>query len=284
MIIKKADNVYRSIGGRSNPGGVERINRDGKMEILSLGHEEITPKERVNWNAKAKLDPRGRVPEEIYKVEVDEAGNPMAVDDKVRTRLPRKHQFSTEARLSDQRGEKPTFHKSTATSAQAHGVTDGMVADNTFVDPGKFEGDIGMEDRNGKDNRKVDKPEKRKVAKGSPDYKLADAFQKVASSLSVREFLDSKTVASISKATSVSVEDVLLLEKVAHSNDKLAAQYTAVKSPCSKCRRLRMKCPECQAKEVPGSKIAPDGGLAKVSLPGKDDINDAAEECGLLDG
>jgi len=283
MIIKKADNVYRSIGGRSNPGGVERINRDGKMEVLSLGHEEITPKERMNWNAKAKLDPRGRVPEEIYKVEVDEAGNPMAVDDKVRTRLPRKHQFSTEARLSDQRGEKPTFHKSTATSAQAHGVTDGMVADNTFVDPGKFEGDIGAEDRSGKKNREIEKPEKRKIAKGSPDYKLADAFQKVASSLSVREFLDSKTVASISKATNVSVEDVLILEKVAHSNDKLAAQYTAVKSPCQKCRRLRTKCPECQAKEVPGSVQTPQG-LAKVSLPEvEDDMNSTAREVGLVE-
>lgn len=269
MIIKKADNVYRSIGGRANPGGVERINRDGKMEILSLGHEEITPKERMNWNAKAKLDPRGRLPEDFYKVESNDAGNSMAVDDETRTRLPRKHQYSTEARLSEDRGEKAVFHKSTATSAQAHGVTDGMVADNTFVDPGKYEGDIGAEDRSGKKNKAPEKPEKRKVDASS--YKLADAFVKVAETLSQKEFLDSKTVAAISNTSEVSVEDVLSLEKVAQGNIPLATKY----------RMIKKKCPSCHPKSgIPGT-VNPDSEdpdeLEKRSL------QETAVEVGLSD-
>lgn len=262
MIIKKADNLYRSIGGRANTSGVERVNRDGKMEVLQMGEAEVTPKERMNWNAKAKLDPRGRLPEEIYKVESDDGGNPMAVDDKVRTRIPRKHQYSTEARLSDQRGESPTFHKSTATSAQAHGVTEGMVADNTFVDPAK------------KEKGDINKRKKEKMAKGSSDYKLADAFRKVSDTLSTKDFVDSKTVAAISRSSNISVEDVLLLEKVAQSNKELAGKYRGIKGRCQRCQ---------VSKEVPGTKETPEG-LVKISLPeDDDDVSLTAEEVGLLE-
>lgn len=263
MKIKKTANLYRSIGGRANTSGIERVNRDGKMEVLQMGEAEVTPKERMTWNAKAKLDPRGRLPEEIYEVEKDDSGNPMGVDDKVRTRLPRQHQYSTEARLSSQRGDKPSFHKSTATSAQAHGSTDGMIDNNVHVDPA---------------NRK-DTP-KKKLA--SSDYRLANAFVKVSESLSVRDFLDSKSVAEISKASNVSVEDVLILEKIAKGNNGLSMKYKDIKGKCKVCNPDR---------NIPGNQPTDDGSIEHIS-PDQEDVdeesrkrhmNEVAHEVGLID-
>jgi hypothetical protein len=255
----KADNLYRSIGGRANPGGVERIDRDGKMEVLPMGGEEVTPKERMAWNAKAKLDPRGRLPEDIYDVTVDEAGNPMAVDDKVRTRLPRKHQFSTEARLSDQRGDKPVFHKSTATSAQAHGETEGMVKNKEHVYPPNGSGQMVNE----KDKKMTNK---------SANYKLADAFRKVAHSIEGCDCLDHQSVAEISSTSDVSVEDVLLLEKIAQNNNNgITDKYKKVK-----------KCPHCQDKSgVPGT-VSDPNSQDEDELT-KESVKQTAFECGLME-
>jgi hypothetical protein len=228
-------NVYRSIGGRANTSGVERVDRDGQMEKLQMGEAEVTPKERLSWYNKAGLDPRGSLPEEIYEVEKDTIGNQMNVDNKERTRLPRPHQYSTESRMAEARGDKITFPKSEDTKDKAFGVTPGMVltkgdSRNAVVKEKlatQKEEEKTVEDLNDEqtfDGNNSNYPSREIEVRKA----MASAFVKVAKIMQSSAHLPSESVIHISDTDGVSVEDVLLLEKVAAKNKDLAQKYSQV--------------------------------------------------------
>lgn len=226
---------YRSIGGRPNTSGVERVNRDGQMEVLQMGQAEVTPKQRIGWYNKATIDPRGSLPEEIYRVEKDETGNSMNVEGDERTRLPRPHQYSTESRLAESRGEKLQFHKSIKAEDRAFGVTPGMVftsGDTRNVSVEKKEKDASVAEkliqkRDSKQsfdgNNSNYPPKDIKVRKS-----YAAAFSKIARVMSTESHLQNETVLHISSDFGLPIEDVILLEKVASKNKDLARKYQKI--------------------------------------------------------
>jgi hypothetical protein len=228
---------YRSIGGRPNSSGVERVNRDGQMEVLQMGQAEVTPKQRTNWYNKAGIDPRGSLPEEIYPVEKDEVGNSMNVDGDERTRLPRPHQYSTESRLAESRGDKIEFPKSVDNEERAYGVTPGMVF--TSGDTRNVVVEKRIKDAETAAKLIAKKDEKQSFDGNNSNYSPRDinirkayaaAFSKVAKIMEKDSHLRSETVLHISEDCGIPVEDVFLLEKVATGNKELAKKYVKIKT------------------------------------------------------
>lgn len=283
-------NAYRSIGGRANTSGVERVNRDGQMEKLQMGEAEVTPKERIGWYNKANLDPRGNLPEDFYKVEKDEAGNPMNVANDERTRLPRPHQYSTEARMVEARGEKAEFLKSEDTDDKAFGITPGMVLTTGDTRNAVVKDKVAAE----KDAQKViDERNKGQhfdgnnsnypVKDASTRRAYASAFVKVAKILQSAAHLTSESVIHISDTDGLSVEDVLLLERVASNNKDLAKKYSQVVVKLPKGFSPTKK-------PIPGVKPenpnAPEAEVVKVSKEpqeelGKEELKSVSMEVGL---
>ena len=284
-------NIYRTIGGRVNATGVERIDRDGQMEVLKQDEVEVTPAERTRWYNKAKIDVRGNTPEEVYDVEKgDTNGNSMAVDVEHRTMLPRKHQFSTEARLNDQRGTKPEFHKSDASIDNAVGVMTGAIIPN-IPDRSEFD-EAGKTTIPGKQKKKdnpvsceTEASSSSTMKKDSKAFKMASAFEAV-SKIAVKTAgsdlkLSTSEVISISDETGVSVEDVFLLERVAQSNPELAGDYASAREvgvrPERKRRRLRKT-----RTEIPGTEPKPGGFDKESDEENQENLNATALKVGLI--
>jgi hypothetical protein len=264
-------NIFRTIGGRVNVTGTERIDRDGRMEVLKQDEVEVTPAERIRWYNKAKIDTRGNTPEEIYDVEKgDTNGNDMAVDVKNRTMLPRKHQFSTEARLSEQRGEKPEFHKSDASLDNAVGVMTGAIIPDlpdrkVFDEAGKTTTPDKQKKKDNPVSSETEASSSAKMTKDSKKFKMARAFEQISkiamSDPSSEIKLSSSQVIDISDESGVSVEDVFLLERVAQSNPALAGDYAVVRDGIPPRRKRRNR---PVSNEVPGTDPKP-GGFDKES-------------------
>lgn len=246
-------NVYRSIGGRANTSGVERIDRDGQMQKLQMGEAEVTAHERMQWNAKCGKDKRGNLVEDFYEVEKDEShGNSMAVDsvsssDMTRVRFPRPHQHSTEARLSGQRGDKIEFPKSDATAGEAFGVRDGMVLSEN--DTRNF--DMKEAKKQLKENDE-EKTKAGKVVTASTDTNLIDAFVRVAKIMSESGKLEVEDVVGISSDYDVRIEDIFMLEKVAEKNPELMKKYA--------------QCPFCPKKKTPPGVVPKNNSVGEKGI------------------
>lgn len=270
-------NIYRSIGGRANASGVERINRDGEMEILQMGDAEVTPTQRENWNAKSRIDDRKWYPDDRVETNKDNGGTSMNVDFKERTRLPRESQYSTESRLSKQRGDTLTFQKSDADADIANGKTIGMILspnDKRAKDKKLIDEEMKIID-----NRlSIDKKKENKTSFTSKEFKVASAFAKVSNILSVDGKIENKYAIEISNNYNMSIEDVFLLEKIAKNNTLLANKYKSKSAcPCSKGKVKREDC-YCNGKIGPGNPESDDGTLLKESEPGKKIINPNEKE------
>jgi len=243
-------NVYRSIGGRANTSGVERINRDGQMEKLQMGQAEVTPHERMQWNARCTKDPRGRLPEEVYKVEKDVVGNSMAVDfvsgkGRMRVKLPRPHQYSTESRLTELRGEKVSFPTSTDNDDKAFAITEGMVFSEN--DTRNFD----MKEAKKQLKEQKENPTKAgKILTASKDIDKMNAFVKIARIVGDFGQVDNETIIDISNENQLPVEDVFVLEKIAKGNPELAKKYA--QCPCGKHVKVKKEIPGEPAKEQVG--------------------------------
>lgn len=246
-------NVYRSIGGRANTSGVERINRDGQMEKLQMGEAEVTPHERMQWNAKCTKDPRGRLPEEIYKVEKDSIGNSMSVDfvsgkGRMRVKLPTPRQYSTESRLAELRGEKVQFPKSVNNEDKAFAITPGMVFSEN--DTRNFD----MKEAKKELKKQEENPTKAgKILTASKDLAKMNAFVKVARIVGEFGQVDNETIIEISNENQLPVEEVFVLEKIAKSNSDLAKKY----AQCSCGKHVVVK------KPIPGEPVAKQVGEPK---------------------
>ncbi len=272
---------YRSIGGRANMSGIERVNRDGQMEVLPIGETEVTPRERINWYNKANLDKRGNLPEEIYPQEkVDNISMNLKGDE--RTRLPRNSQYSTESRLSESRGEKIIFQESVGNDELAFGITPGMV----FT-----EGDSrNVSIKNKKNDQKV-LENKSKLQNELPldgnnsNYSIKDAnvkkayckaFTKVAKVMLTESHLSNQTILHISDLYGVPVEDVMLLEKISLYNKGLTNKYSKIEN--------------YDDIDVPGLKGYNDDFVKESDDPENDledededeDIEETAKEVGLV--
>lgn len=259
-------NIYRSIGGRANTSGVERIDRDGQMEKLQMGEAEVTPHERMQWNAKCKKDKRGNVIEDIYDVQKDEShGNSMSVDsvssdNMTRTRLPRPHQYSYESRLVEQRGEKVDFPKSEASKEEAYGIREGMALSEN--DTRNFDMKEAKKSLKENDEKRI---KSGKISTSSCDRKIADAFVKVARIVSNGGSLEVDSAVDISEDYNLPVEDVLVLEKVAMKNPELVKKYAS----CPLCVKRKKKVPGV----VPEREQIVEDGIQKESEPQELDAN-----------
>lgn len=261
-------NVYRSIGGRANASGTERVNRDGKIEVVNLGDAEVTPRDRMRWYSKAKIDQRGRLPEDIFDVDQSPGGNDMKVDVKNRTRQPRPHQYSVESRLQAQRGEKVEFPKSTKNRDNAVGIMSGAVLP-----------DRGCEQREEK---------KASTSMAPAKVRFASAFEKIAGSIT-GDGVSPAVLASVSAETGLSVEDVCMLERIALRNDELVEKYAGIRDPERRQRHLkrlqkrRKTCP----RSIPGNEDAPGDLLEKSSddeeTTDQEKLNATALEVGLVE-
>lgn len=251
-------NVYRSIGGRANTSGVERINRDGQMEKLQMGEAEVTPHERMKWNSKCTKDKHGNTIEKRYDVAKDDShGNSMGVDSvsssgMTRVKFPRPHQFSTESRLAAQRGEKVDFPKSEATKEEAFGITKSMVM--TEGDTRNFDMKEAKKQLKENDENPV---KSGKIIAGS-NKNSADAFVKVAKIVSESGELGVDQVVEISVDHDLPIEDVVVLEKVALKNPDLMKKY----AQCPICMKKKIL-----KKKVPGNVPTDDGTIEKESEP-----------------
>ena len=274
-------NVYRSIGGRANTSGVERIDRDGCMEVLEMGEAEVTPRGRMNWYNKATIDKRGPLPEDVYETEEDNShGNDMRTEIDMRTRLPRKHQFSTEARLSEERGDPPKFQKSIGNKELAVGITKGMVLSpddkRSLLDPDT--GKKALDDMKGTLSETKKASSKIKMVKGSHKFAMATAFERIAKTIT-DEVLSNDDIIEISKAANVSIEDVLLLEKVAMKNANLTQTYSRIR------RRRRRRTNPCDDAN-PGIKdnpLTPEVEKVGDEAEGEGELLQTCKEVGLLE-
>ncbi len=274
-------NAYRSIGGRANTSGVERIDRDGQMEKLQMGEAEVTPRERINWYNKAGLDPRGSLPEEIYEVAKNENDN-MNVTNEERTRLPRPHQYSTEARMAEARGEKLQHNMSVGNDDRAFGVTPGMVLTKGDTRNVVVKEKIATE----KKEQKVltDSDEKQTFDGNNSNYPPRDievrkayakAFVKVANIMDKGSCLHRESLLSISESSGLPIEEVFLLEKVARSNPDLVQKYKTASI------KTKAECDcSCGADVPPGVKPKSNEkqdevGVVKVS---KEPVNEEEEK------
>jgi len=107
-----------------NEVGVERVNRDGGVEVVNDDKVEVSVDDRMKWYNNVKLDEEREI-----ETETNEQSNSMRRDEKMRTSLPRKEEFSTERRLEEER--KPgstTSFTSEATKEQAMGKAFSMVS------------------------------------------------------------------------------------------------------------------------------------------------------------
>lgn len=288
-------NIYRSIGGRVDFSGVERVNRDGKMEVLKPDDVEVTPHERTTWYNKAKIDVRGSTPEEIYEVEKGNThGNSMAVDVENRTMLPRKHQYSTEARLSEQRGEKPQFHKSDASIDNAVGVMTGQIVPDAadrklFDEAGKTVTPGKAKKKDNPVGAETEASSTGKMTKGSREFRMASAFEKIACAICNKkddstEALSSSDIVKISDDTELPVEDVFLLERVAANNPDLVECYAHARDLDAGKRRLirrKMRTPVVE-NDIPGNEDAAGQKIQHVSDPEQEKLCDSAKEVGLI--
>jgi len=118
--------ITHTAGRFNGEVGVERVNRDGDMEILEKREDvEVTLEDRMKWYAKATLDGRGPIVDKIFPPDSkDDGGNKMNITDLAhRTSEPRPHQFSIERRLVEQRDPNSTESiQSEATLAYAMGM------------------------------------------------------------------------------------------------------------------------------------------------------------------
>ena len=269
-------NIYRTIGGRVNVTGTERVNRDGQMEKLKPDEVEVTIQDRITWYNKAKIDVRGNVPEEVYEVESGNThGNSMAVDMKHRTMLPRKHQFSTEARLSEQRGEKAQFNKSDSSLDNAVGVMTGAIIPNIPVR--EVFDNAGKTTTPGKEVKK-DNPvgteveASSKLKRGSREYKMASAFERLVLARDAeKEKLAASEIVRISDEVGLPIEDVFLLEQVSESNPDLTELYASIRDE-KRQRRLMRRRRNVQDNGIPGFQKDP-AGLVKVSPDDESNID-----------
>lgn len=268
-------NVYRSIGGRADASGIERVDRDGKIEVVSPENVEVTPLDRMKWYEKAKIDTRGNIPEEIFEVEQDlSSGTNMRVTVESRTSQPKPRQYSTESRLDVQRGEKISFPVSVGNRDNAVGIMAGAI----------------IPDRGVQASSETKKTSSAKMSKDSTKFRLASAFEKIAKA-SVTTGVTPKLVASVSKEFGVSVEDVCMLERVASANIDLAEKYAGIRDPRVRVRSLKRKNRKC-CQDIPGTEKNTPGNMLEKSSDDDDEENDelyakklkeTAIEVGLVD-
>jgi hypothetical protein len=95
--------IYKIADRYNGEVGVERVNRDGKIEVLRPSDAEPTVQDRTKWYEKGKVDARGNNPDEMgFEIDRDDGGNPMELKDlSHRTSMPRPHQYSIERRLRE---------------------------------------------------------------------------------------------------------------------------------------------------------------------------------------
>jgi hypothetical protein len=246
---------------------VERVNRDGNLEVLQMGEAEVTPRERCrNWYAKAKIDERGRLPEDRYPTEEETHGNDMRRDVDNRTTLPRKHEYSTEARLAEARGEEVDFHKSKDCREKAVGITEGMV----------------LSDDDKRTLLDADKGQKKEASAADPRMIEARVFERVAHLVDIDEISDDDIV-DISTSFGVPVERVLHLERVAKSNGDLAHKYALLarrrRDPNAQCGCSRCTCGK---DGVPGTVKNPEPGVFEKETD-EDDLLETAKSIGLVE-
>ena len=96
MAIVKVASRYRG------EVGTERVNRDGKMEVLKPSDVEVTYWDRFKWYAKGTLEREGIQPDDRYPVSHDDGGNPM----RIKNLSDRTQAVNTHA---DGRGDDPPF-------------------------------------------------------------------------------------------------------------------------------------------------------------------------------
>lgn len=242
----------RGIGSRSGAAPVERVNRDGEIEVLELSDVEVTPRDRMNWYSKAKIDQRGRTPEEIFGSEKDDGGNPLSVEGGPRTRLPRTHQHSTESRLTEWRGEECEFPVSEADETRAKGLI----------------------------------PPAEKLGEKAASF--CKAFEMVVGTLHGNEVLDNRRVITIGQTTGLSLREVFALKEIAENNKDLREKYARIRTRKRKPKRDREKDQSCCG-DLPGlmpkrkqKKIAP-GRLGKETDEelDADTLLEVAQEVGL---
>jgi len=281
----------RQFLARDNSTAIERIDRDGAMEVLQTEDVEVTPRQRCqNWYNKCKIDPRGRFPDEIFPVEENTDGNPMEVTLAVRTRLPRPHQYSTETRLALQREEPVEFQMVTGKDSadRAVGITAGMV----LPPRQNYEQDMTVDIKGTKkaDKKAADVKDTKKATASvgvkkmsSRDVALANGFRAVARQLVVDDGgLKQSNVVAISDDHGISVKDVLMLEAIANRNHKLAKKYRVAPDPKAGCQHA-----DSIPGVVPENPKRPMKGIEKVTDEDEkispEELCEESDACGLTD-
>lgn len=103
----------RKIATRNHPesAGVERVDHDGETHVVEPQDIEVSQKERLEWYYNGKADDEDVVLDKKKNIEIshDDGGNPMGVNEKHRTNLPRPHQYSIERRLQEDREAGSTY-------------------------------------------------------------------------------------------------------------------------------------------------------------------------------
>lgn len=97
--------MKKTAGRYNGEVGVERVDHDGKMHVVSPSSVEASPQERMSWyyNCGATEEDRVLVKNPRLETDYDDGGNPMWRNEKFRTAMPRPHQYSIERRLEEQR-------------------------------------------------------------------------------------------------------------------------------------------------------------------------------------
>jgi hypothetical protein len=263
-------NAYRSIGGRANASGVERVNRDGGIEVLEMGEAEVTTEDRISWYSKAKISDRGVIPDEIYDTEIDTAGNDMRRNVDFRTSTPRPQEYSTEARLSESRGEKVAFHQATDTDELALGITEGMI----------------LSDDDRRSLHKKTKKKKKALTESFDNKKLsmARAFERIAYLTDIGE-LENSDLVDISSAYNIPVNKVIMLEAIASESTEITKKYADVSRSRRRRRKNRHeKCLPCSKKnDVPGTDEDATGLQKETVEEGGGSLVNTCKEVGLIE-
>src|SRR3989304_1979192 len=97
--------MKRQAGRFNGEVGVERVEHDGDVVKVRPAEVEVTPEDRVEWyeNGGAPDEDKLIAKNPRLETQYDDGGNPMWVNEKHRTSQPRKHQFSIERRMQEQR-------------------------------------------------------------------------------------------------------------------------------------------------------------------------------------
>jgi len=249
-------NIVRTLGGRLNASGTERINRDGEMEVVKPEDIEVTSIQRINWNSKAKIDNRETYPDNSGDTVNN---NKMNVTLKLRTSLPKESEYSTESRLEVSRGNEPYFNKSESDEDTANGLTPGMIVNeqDTRNKKANIEEGNNMEDvmlKSKKENKKS-------------NFNIHDAFCKVSSIIDIDKNLSDKNILDINLENNIPVEEIVILEKIAKNNVDLKKKYILLKN-----KQMKNK--------IPGNVTTDTGELEKESDP---DICETCKEVGLIE-